>query len=70
LQLETKALRWKEYFVNLSSCAIPNNLIPHTEYQRADLHIESLYLENVEAAILRLKNWKVPGTGDITTELI
>lgn len=67
---EAKALKWKEYFVNLLNCTIPNNPISHIEYQGAEPHIENLSLEEVKAAILRLKNWKVPGPDDIDAELI
>lgn len=70
VQSETKALRWKDYILNLLNYAIPDNPIPHTEYQRADLQIENLNLKEVEAAILKLKNWKNPWSEDMATKLM
>lgn len=70
MQLETKVIRWKKYFVNLLNCAIPDDPIPYSEYQKAEPCVNDLKLKDVEAAILRLNNWKAPGLDKIATELI
>lgn len=51
----TKAIRWKQYFVNLLNCMIPDNPIPHTKNLSGAPCIESLKLKEVETAIRRLK---------------
>lgn len=70
MQPEAKAVRWKEYFVKLLNYAIPDHPISHTKYQRAKPHIENLTLEEIEAAILKLKIWKCSGSDDMAAELI
>lgn len=56
--------------MNLLNCEIPNHFIPHTEYQKAEPHIEKLNLDEVIAAILKLKNWKSSGPDDMAAKLI
>lgn len=56
--------------MKLLNCAVPDHQIPHIEYQRAEPHIENLNFDEVEAAILKLKNWKSPGPDDMAAELI
>lgn len=63
-------MRWKQYFVNLLNYTIPDYPIPHTKYQRAEPCIEKLKLEEVETAILRLKDWIAPCSDGIAAELI
>lgn len=68
MQPEAKAVRRKKYFVKLLNYAVPDHPISHTKYQRVKLHIENLNLEEVKAAILKLKNWKSSGPDDVAAE--
>lgn len=65
-----KDLRWKEYFVNLINCVVLDHPILHTKYERSQPHIENLNLDEIEAAILKLKNWKSPDSDTMAAELI
>lgn len=61
--------RRKNYFRNLLN-GTQNNPIQLQSFQRAEPFIDQISREEMDADIVELKNWKVPGSDDKTTKLI
>ena len=59
--------RWKEYFNDLY--LTESNAIEESNYQSAEIQIRPIELEEVRAAIRKLKNCKASGEDEITAEL-
>jgi len=70
MELESKAERWKGYFEKILNGMMPARPVVHIKYERAEPYVENVSLREVKIAIFGLKNWKAPGTDDITTEFM
>lgn len=49
---------------------MPDQSVLHTEYEKAEPRAEDVSLGEVKISIFVLKNWKAPGTDNISAELI
>jgi len=70
MEPESRAERWKGYFEKSLNGMMPAQPVTHVEYERPELYVEDVSLDEVKNAIIGLKNWKAPGTDNIPAELI
>lgn len=70
MEQKSRAERWKRYFEKLLNSTVPVQPIEHNTYERVELQVKDISLEDVKIAISCLKNWKAPGTNKIPSELI